>query len=140
MQNEGDLIKVILSKVGSDPFHEWKIGVTETGRMNSEGYRHVTSYCSYPMEEVEVAYRHFTSLGMVAIPLIGRYALNLYTFKIGGEKLPENLLRTSPVYDENGVDHSANVEQQKLLVALNAYASAMKMAAVFSPIASRKVR
>jgi len=97
MEQINELIKTIYEKV-TEPYNDWKIGITSTGRMNSEGIVACT-YCGYTSQEVLEAFEYFTQRGMIPIHKIGLDAVNLYIFNINGIKVSGDI----PEYDEEGI-------------------------------------
>lgn len=96
MKHENLLIDRILEKA-TEPYSDWRIGLTETGRHNSEGFI-FTAYCNYSKEEILSAYEYFTHKGMVPVYMIGAQPASLYIFNVKGEKISAPVI----VYDEQG--------------------------------------
>ncbi len=98
MQSTKDnaLIQAITEKA-IPPYSDWKIGITSTGRMNSEGIA-PCAYYGYTKQEVLEAFEYFTQRGMIPIHKIGLDAVNLYIFNINGVKISGS----HPTFDEEG--------------------------------------
>jgi len=97
MEQVNELIKAIYERA-TEPYSDWKIGITSTGRMNSEGIV-ACAYYGYTRQEVLEAFEHFTKRGMIPIHKIGLDAVNLYIFNINGIRVSGEI----PIYDEDGI-------------------------------------
>ncbi len=95
--NENALIQAIAEKA-TEPYNEWKIGITSTGRANTEGIA-ACAYVGYTREEVIEAFDYFTKKGMIPIHMIGLDVVNLYIFNINGIRVSGEI----PIYDEEGL-------------------------------------
>lgn len=96
MEQVNELIKAIYEKA-TEPYSDWKIGITSTGRMNSEGIV-ACAYYGYTNQEVLEAFEYFTRKGMIPIHKIGLDAVNLYIFNVNGIRVSGAI----PEYDEEG--------------------------------------
>jgi hypothetical protein len=104
MLHSNILINSILQDV-SEPYSNWKIGITSSGRMNSEGVAAVL-HTGYNKEEVMEAFAYFTQRGMRGLHRIGLDPINIYVFNVNGVKVPGPI----PKYDEDGRVIKKNVE------------------------------
>lgn len=104
MLHSNILIDTIIKEV-SEPYSNWKIGITSSGRMNSEGIAAVL-HTGYNREEVVDAFAYFTQRGMRGLHRIGLGPINIYVFNVNGVKVPGPI----PKYDEDGMVVKKNVE------------------------------
>lgn len=104
MLHSNILINSILQDV-SEPYSNWKIGITSSGRMNNEGIETI-AYFEYNREEVLEAFAYFTQRGMRGIPKIGLDPVNIYIFNVNGAKVSGPYFK----FDEDGSVIEKNVE------------------------------
>jgi len=97
MIHSKELINAILGKV-TEPYSDWRIGLSENGRHNSEGFI-FTMYSLYSKEEISEAYEYFTEKGMEPVYMIGAYPAMLYIFNVKGKKIDAPVI----TYDRDGM-------------------------------------
>jgi hypothetical protein len=105
MSHSNVLIDAII-KDASGAYSDWKIGITSSGRMNTEGMAAIY-YTGYDSDEILEAFQYFTQRGMKGLHRIGAYAENIYIFNVNGVKVPGPV----PKYDEDGRTLYSNSSQ-----------------------------
>lgn len=76
-----------VSKVVTQPYSEWKIGLANNANFDSEGYINISLFNPENNSAVISAYNHFVGQGMVGKPPFLSDAKYLYMYKIDGVRL-----------------------------------------------------
>ncbi len=70
-----------IEKIATEPYSEWKIGVSESGKMEDEGCVSTVVFNPHNSDAVIAAYNHFKEKGMTVKPCQQGNARYLYLFK-----------------------------------------------------------